>query len=187
MRHIIYIPGLGDRYDGIRKLGLRLWRSKDTRVSHIAMNWLDPDETLEGKLGRIKAVINAHPNEPVTLVGESAGGAMVLVASHRFKGLVHDTVTLCGMNQGSGNVRAALYKRNRAFRDAMVEADTIISNLTNDDKNKLYVVYSSADYTVRPKDTLIDGVESKDIKTPGHMFAILDVLFLRSSVITKRQ
>lgn len=187
MRHIIYIPGLGDRYDGIRKLGLRLWKRKDTRVSHIAMNWLDPDETLEGKLGRIKTVINAHPNEPLTLVGESAGGAMALVASHRFKDLVNNTVTLCGMNQGSGNVRPSLYKKHKAFRDTMVEADTVIAGLTNDDKNKLYIVYSSADVTVRPKHTLIAGVESRDIKTPGHMFAILDVLFFRSSIITKRQ
>lgn len=186
MRHIIYIPGLGDRYDGIRKLGLRLWRRKDIRVSHIPMNWLDPVETLEEKLNRIQMVISAYPNERVTLVGESAGGAVAIIASKRFKGSVYGTVTLCGMNQGAGNVSPVLYKRNKAFHDAMIKADTVIPSLTDDDKNNLYVVYSSADITVRPKDTLIAGVVSLDIKTPGHMFAILDVLYFRSSIITKQ-
>lgn len=187
MHHIIYIPGLGDRYDGIRKLGLKLWRRKNTHVSHIPMNWLDPHETLEGKLARLNKVINKHPNHKVTLVGESAGGAMALVASHRFKDLVHETVTLCGMNRGTGSVSPTLFKSNRAFFDAMIEAEKVIQGLSSDDKEKLHVVYSSADITVRPKNSLISGVTSHDLKTPGHMFAILNVLFYRFSLITKRQ
>lgn len=186
MRHIIYIPGLGDRYDVIRKLGLRLWRRKDIRVSHIAMNWMDPDEPLEGKLGRIKAVVDAYPNEQVTLVGESAGGAMAIVASHRFRGLVHDTVTLCGMNQGSGNVDTTLYKNNPAFHDAMLQADGVVASLSNADKNRMFIIYSSMDFTVRPNNTLLSGVVSYDLKIAGHMFAILAVLFIRFSIITKR-
>ncbi len=187
MQHIIYIPGLGDSYDGIRKLGLKLWRRKNTKVSHIPMNWLDPVETLEHKLERLQKVINKHPYHKVTLVGESAGGAMALVASQRFKELVHETVTLCGMNRGTGSVSPTLFKKNRAFFDAMTESEKVISSLTNDDKNKLHIVYSSADITVRPKNSLISGVSSQDLKTPGHMFAILDVLFLRFKLITHRK
>ena len=187
MRHFIYIPGLGDRYDGIRRLGLKLWPRKDVRVSHVPMNWLDPVETLESKLERLKTFISAHPDHEVTLVGESAGGAMALVASHRFKDLVHETVTLCGMNRGIGSVSPTLFKSNRAFFDAMVEAEKVISGLTSEDKSKLHIIYSSADITVRPKNSLISGVTSHDLKTPGHAFAILNVLFFRFKLITHRR
>ncbi len=187
MQHIIYIPGLGDRYDVIRRLGLKLWRRRSIRVSHFPMNWLDPTETLESKLERLNKVITKYPDHQVTLVGESAGGAMALVAFDRFKDVVDKTVTLCGMNRGVNGVSPALFKRNRAFFDAIVAAEQIISRLTSDDKDKLHVIYSSGDITVRPKNSLIPGVSSYDLKTPGHMFAILDVLFFRYSIITKRQ
>lgn len=183
MKHIIYIPGLGDRYDGIRRLGLRLWRRPDVAVSHVAMRWLDGDETFVQKLDRIKAKIDLYPGSKVVLVGESAGGAASIVAMNRFQGQVARLVTICGMNHGAANVNPKLYQKNRAFKEAMLEADSIMQRLSPKSKAMMLTVYSSKDFTVRPKNSLINGVEAVDLMIPGHMIAILSVLFLRFRTI----
>lgn len=179
MKHIIYIPGLGDRYDGIRQLGLRLWRRPNVAVSHVPMRWLDRDETLDQKLDRIQAKIGLYPDSDVVLIGESAGGAASIVAMDRFQGTVTHLVTICGMNHGAAAVNPRLYEKNPAFKQAMHEADSVVSRLSTETKAKMFTVYSSQDFTVRPKNSRINGVEAVDLRIPGHMVAILAVLFLR--------
>lgn len=183
MKHIIYIPGLGDRYDGIRRLGLRLWRRPDVVVSHVPMHWLNPEETFDQKIDRIKTRIDLYPGSDVVLVGESAGGAASIVAMDRFRRHITQLVTICGMNHGASNVNPKLYQKNRAFKEAMLEADSIMQRMSPETKTKMLTVYSSNDFTVRPKNSLINGVEAVDLKTPGHMVAILAVLFGRFKTI----
>lgn len=184
-RHIIYIPGLGDRYDSIRRIGLMLWRRPGVRVTHVPMRWSDPIETYTQKIERIRRVIASHEGK-VTLVGESAGGAVAIAARRELGGGVDRVVTVCGMNQGERSVNPRLYEKNKAFHDAMLAADTITSDLSRAEKDGMLILYSSADVTVRPRDTLIDGVKAYDLKIPGHMFAILAVLFFRYRRITAR-
>ena len=182
-RKIIYIPGLGDRYDGLRRLGLNLWKRKNTEVVLVSMKWLDKNETYEGKLARIKAEIDKDSEASVTLVGESAGGGMALAAFMEFDERLERVVTVCGMNQGVGSVSPYLYKRNPGFKDTMHAADDSVTGLSKAQKAKLYIIYSSKDYTVRPSNTLIPGVRSNDIGTFGHMQAILSVLFWRYKLV----
>lgn len=184
MTHIIYIPGLGDKYDVLRRLGLRLWRRPGVRISHVPMRWLDRHETLEQKLTRIKAKIDQYPDGEVVLVGESAGGAASIVAMDRYQNDVTRVVTLCGMNHGAENVNPRLYRKNSAFKEAMQGADHVVSRLDAEAKAKIITLYSSSDFTVRPKNSLIAGVEALDLKITGHMIAILTVLFWRYRLIT---
>lgn len=185
-RHIIYIPGLGDGYDGLRKLGLLLWRRSGSTVTHVPMSWGNPNETQEDKLARIEKAIKAYDNRETILVGESAGGAMAIVALRRYRQHVDRVVTVCGMNQGAKNVNPRLYRKNKAFKPVMTEVDTIIPTLSAQEKAMLLTVYSSADMTVRPKDTLIAGVKAHNLKIPGHMFVILTVLLRHYRLIVKR-
>lgn len=185
MIHIIYIPGLGDTYDVVRKIGLKLWRRPGVKVSHMPMRWEDPEETYEQKITRLKVLVDTYPDAQVTLVGESAGGSVAISATRRFKHRVNRTVTVCGMNYGAGNVNPSLYSRNVAFRDAMIGADRTVATLSKDERAMLYTIYSSMDFTVRPKNTLIEGVSSYDLKVFGHMQAILLVLFVRFGLILK--
>lgn len=179
---ILYIPGLGDRYDAVRRLGLLTWRRADVAVELVPMRWSDATETFSQKLDRIKAIIDADPS-PVVLVGESAGGAMAIAATNAFHAQVMATITLCGMNQGAGNVNPRLYRRNPAFRDALERADLIVPSMNDDTKQRMLVIYSSYDQTVKPKDTLIEGVRSHDLETPGHLTSILLALKLRSGLV----
>lgn len=182
-QHIVYVPGLGDRYDFIRKLGLRRWRRPGVRVTHVPMRWRDPVETFDEKLARIQTVVEHYPDEVVVLVGESAGGAVVLAAMREFHDSVDRVVTICGMNHGVHNVNPRLYEQNPAFQSAMQGADTVYGSLTEAEKDKLLTIYSSRDFTVRPDNSLITGVASYDLRTLGHMSAILDVLYRKFALI----
>lgn len=150
------------------------------------MHWLDTAETYEQKLKRIEDEMNKHPDDRIVIVGESAGGAMALAALERFKDRIDHVITVCGMNQGSGNVSPYLYKRNPAFHDTMVAADRTVKNLSEEQKIKLFIIYSSTDFTVRPKNTLIPGVEAFDLNMFSHAGAILYVLFWRYRIILRR-
>lgn len=177
MKHIIYIPGLGDRYDIIRRLGLALWRRPGVRVTHVPMRWLDANETMTQKVERVRDAIDDHTGDEVTIIGESAGGGMAIVVAAMFAHKVSHIVTVCGMNRGEANVSPLLYQKNPAFRDVMRAADRYVADLSTEAKAKMYIIYSSLDYTVRPRNSLIDGVDAYDTKIMGHAMAILSILF----------
>lgn len=185
MTHIIYVPGLGDKYDVVRKIGLRLWRRKNVKVSHFPMKWENTTETYEEKMNRLEMMIDSYPGTDIVLVGESAGGSIVIAAARRFRHKINRVITVCGMNHGADSVNPALYRKNIAFHDAMIESDSIVPALSDQERSHLYTIYSSMDSTVRPKHTLIDGVSSLDLRPLGHMQAILSVLYFRYSLVLK--
>ena len=181
-QHVIYIPGLGDSYDFLRRLGLVLWRRPHVAVTLVPMRWRDPRETYEDKIARITGAIEKYDDRSVVLVGESAGGAVAIACYRRFREQVARVVTVCGMNQGAGVVNPVLYRKNRAFRDAMIASDQALPTLTPKDKTNMLTIYSSNDGVIGKKDTLLEDVRSVDIKIPLHMLAIGYVLFVRSSL-----
>lgn len=183
-QHIVYIPGLGDGYDMFRKAGLLLWRKPGTKTTLVSMHWMDTHESYEDKLGRIKKAIDKYPSHKVVLVGESAGGAMSIVAMRRFRSKIHRLVTVCGMNQGAGNVSGYVYYQNKAFKYTMEEADTITPTLSAEDRRSMLTIYSPLDATVTPKATLLDGVKAHKLFIPGHLPTIFVVLFFKFRKIT---
>ena len=184
-RHIVYVPGLGDGYDGIRRACLRLWKRPGVVVTLVPMRWRT-NESYANKQQRLDAVLAQHPSAKITLVGESAGGAVVIDALRRHGSALDAVVTVCGMNYGAQNVSPYLYQKNPAFEDAMKSADRIVKKLPPHEKDALTTVYSSHDHTVRPRNTLIEGVRAYDLKVFGHMPAIMSVLLWRYRLFLSR-
>ena len=79
-----------------------------------------------------------------------------------------------------------LYRKNPAFRTAMELADRLVPTLTDTEKKRMLTLYSSLDMSVRPRDTLLDGVDAYDLRSPGHQLAILLVLFWRYRLILRK-
>lgn len=178
-RRILYIPGLGDRYDGVRRACLVLWRRPGVKVTLVPMRWADKTDSYDAKLERLHLAVEAARGEAVSLVGESAGGAVVIAALEKFGEQLDSAATICGMNQGAGNVGEHIYRRNPAFRQVMASADIALKRFGDAQKDKLLIIYSSADFTVRPKDTVVNGAHTYDLKVPGHLVAIFTVLLWR--------
>ncbi|HEX8390173.1 MAG TPA: alpha/beta hydrolase [Candidatus Saccharimonadales bacterium] len=184
-QHLIYVPGLGDGYTPVRRFALRFWREKGMHVSLLPMRWADRHETYEQKIARLHALIDTRPDDKLVLVGESAGGAVVLAALRSLGPRVDRVVTICGMNHGASSVGAHIYRKNSAFRAAMQATDEVTSTLTQAEKGRIKTVYSSRDLTVRPKHTLLPGVDAVDIKVPGHLHSILSVLLKHSELVVQ--
>ena len=186
-QHVIYIPGLGDSYDFLRRLGLVFWRRPHVAVTLVPMRWRDPHETYEEKIARITGAIEKYDDRSVVLVGESAGGAVAIACYRRFHERVARVVTVCGMNQGVGAVSPILYRKNRAFRDAMIASDRALPTLTAKNKTSMLTIYSSNDGVIGKKDTLLEGVRSIDVNVPLHMLAIGYVLLVRNDLVIKNE
>lgn len=184
-QQIIYIPGLSDRYDILRRLALLLWRRPEVRATLVPMRWLNKHESFEEKLARLGTEIEKHSDRQIVLVGESAGGAVAIAALKKYRDRVSRIVTVCGMNQGADVVNPVLYEKNRAFRGAMLTADKAFESLSVKDRADMFTIYSSRDGVIGEKDTLLDGVRSFDIGVPIHIVAIGYVLLLRPSLVIK--
>ena len=78
---VLYIPGLGDKYDGFRSFGMKIWQLFGINAQLVPIKWYDK-ETLDSKLKRIEKAINEIDNKyNITLVGESAGASIALITA----------------------------------------------------------------------------------------------------------
>lgn len=178
--HYIYIPGLGDNYDRYRASGLRDWpkRRKDVTAELVPMHWSDRSETYEQKFARVEAAIAAVPaDQPVTLVGESAGGSMALAVFHKHAARVSRCVTVCGKNRGAQTLGDFYRQRTPVFPESVERTDAIIPILSDDELQRICVVYSKRDKRIRAADSVIDGARTNVRGTPGHLFSIFWVIF----------
>lgn len=172
---IIYLPGLGDRFDPLRRWALGGWRSSSRRVELVPMRWDDAGDSLGDKLDRIEQVIDSADGK-VVLVGESAGGPVALVALDKFGDQVAGAITICGMNQHADQVRPEIYAKHPAFRQTMRQADEVVATLDATQRDRINIFYSQYDMTIAPKHTLIDGVRAHRVLVPGHMLAITSLI-----------
>lgn len=179
--YVIYVPGLGDRYDVVRRVALWTWRFhvRKIRVLFVPMNWSDSVDTYETKVRRIAETISKLPaSSRIILIGESAGGAMVL--SNWIEDRRVDTiVTVAGKNRGWDGVGERTYVKNPAFREAMKAVEAALPQSSNASRSRVVTVYSPYDTTVPPEDTMIPNAQEITIEARGHLMMILSFLFWR--------
>lgn len=111
---ILYVSGLGDGYDGFRKACLNWWRLFGVKTKLVEMKWNDGAD-FEAKFALVKKAIEAHNN--TILVGESAGGSMVLhAAANGFDNVRF--ATLCGVSRQFMPIADSIQKRSPGFYQA---------------------------------------------------------------------
>lgn len=149
------------------------------------MHWINTTDTLEDKLSRIQDAILLYAGTEITLVGESAGGPMALVAFKRLLNGSGKVVTICGMNRGAESVNPKIYEKNTAFKSTMLESDNLILGLMPQEKQRMRTIFSSKDGIISPQNSLIPGVHSNDLDTKGHLRSIMYVLLYKHRMITE--
>ena len=176
MTHFIYIPGLGDRFDVLRRIVLRRWRRDDVRVTFVPMRWNDKSETYEQKYARVAKTINSVKDDETVLIGESAGGAMALLALSRNTSLLSSVVTICGYNRGASDIAPYRRNRHRALYPLLVEVDVLTPQLSLRQRQKVTTIFSTRDRTVTPNHSILDKAQQFIFHTPGHLVTIAWVL-----------
>lgn len=176
MTYYLYIPGFNDRLDFLRRLALLRWKSRTSKATLVAMRWSDKSETCEQKYARIAEVIERATGDEIVLVGESAGGAMALLAFARNLERVSRVVTVCGYNHGSADIHAIHRQQKPAFYEASREAEKTIETFSPSARRRITTIYSTADKLVTPDHTRIDGAHEKVLHKNGHLLNIIWIL-----------
>lgn len=179
--HIIYIPGFGDSYDGIRRRLLSKWQFDDVTVELVPMNWKS-DENLDQKIERINHAVDAARGKKIVIVGESASGSMAIHIYAAKQNDIYRAMTLCGKNAHPANVKPHYYKKYPAFRESMDRLDESTAKLTVEARQRFVSIHPIYDPVVTVSDTRLSECHEVTLPAVGHLF----VIFLALTVWSRR-
>lgn len=182
MKHyIIYIPGLGDSYDGLRRFLLFFWRIYGVKVEHVPVRWYD-GKSYQEKYKRVAAAIqNAQAlGYTVSVIGESAGGSMAMNIFARNESL-YRLVSLCGVNSYKAPISPRIFERGPAFKEsvALVNASQTGAVKRVQQITSITALY---DETVPIKSNMIPGARRVTIWSIGHLITIVLSLSILSFI-----
>lgn len=178
--HVIYLPGLGDKYDSLRSKALKWWpRFHDVSAELVPMNWSTEVE-LQPKIQRVESAIRRAKvdSKEVVVIGESAGAAIALISD---SSEVKKVLTICGVANGAIQIGDGYAKRAAALRPAVDElrkrevADRLPKNI-----HSFRAVF---DEVVYKKHSVAQGATEHVLWIVGHMITIFMALTLLSSIL----
>lgn len=184
--YILYIPGLGDGYDGSRQFFLKFWKLYGVTVEFVSSGWGDGGD-FESKMKRvIDAAKSAHnAGYRVVLLGESAGGSLALNTYSEIPDYVDRVVTLCGKNTRPSTVSPRFYRRNPAFQTSMAQVDQAVTRLTPAQRREITTIYPLIDSYVPRADTVVPDCRQVRMYSVGHLTSILFGLTIGSSIVVR--
>lgn len=161
--HIVYVPGLGDRYDPFRRACLRLWRLWGVSVEHVPITWYDGAD-FETKYRLVESAVARSKATNTVVIGESAGATLALHvgASHPD---VSRVITLCGVARPNTPISGYLRRRAPALNKGV---DTLQESFDVD----VHSVRAWMDGVVGRKYSVVDGAKEHVIWSVGHFSTI---------------
>lgn len=167
--HIIYIPGLGDGYDGLRRAGLLTWQLWGVSTELVPMKWYGGGD-LATRYSTVTAAIDRaqQRGRRVILVGESAGASLAInVASRRSD--IHGLMTICGIVNSRAEVSSAIRKKSPAFNQSLAQLEYDIREL---DLASVCNVRAGVDSIVPKRSSVIPGATQRIIWSVGHVTTV---------------
>ncbi len=181
--HIIYIPGFGNKYDNLRHWILSHWNYKNITVQLVPMNW--ESGAFDAKLIDICQAIDDARGKRIVLIGESAGGSMVVHTMARTQIDLFKAMTLCGKNSHPETVGQSYFDRSPAFKRSMQLLNQSIKKLSAKQSAELVSIHPIYDPVVPVRETLLPGCQQVRLWALGHQLAILLALTLYSPLVIR--
>jgi pimeloyl-ACP methyl ester carboxylesterase len=173
---VIYIPGLGDGYDGFRKASLRTWRLWGVRAVHVPITWYD-GQPMNEKLTRIRKAIDRVPRpSAVVLVGESAGATLALHEGEQNERVTR-VITLCGVARSNTPISSHLRSKAPALDQAVRK---VPESYTVD----VHSIRAAMDAVVGNRYSTAAGASVHVIWTMGHLTTIVACLTILAPIIS---
>jgi hypothetical protein len=166
--YVIYIPGLGDKFDMFRRASLRLWAIWGVKTELVPMHW-DSEKEFAPKLTRITTAIRSAKKRgyAVSVIGESAGATMAINIGAKHE--LHQIMTLCGVNNPKMHILPQTYKRAPAFKKAFGMMGQSFATL---DLLRVQTVSAYVDKVISPRDSSIPGARNHRLFSFGHLFTV---------------
>lgn len=181
--HILYIPGLGDRYSYGQDVAINLWRFYGFTPHYLPLGWRRKDG-LEAKLTRILKAIDELSSDGgyVSLVGASAGAGAVLNAYAQNK-TVTGVVYLCGKVNHPETVLPQIYRDNPDFKASLSALKGSLDKLEQAELSRILNIHPKRDHTVPPEDTRITGVVEEIVPGWNHASGIFAGIVFGAPII----
>lgn len=178
----LYIPGLGDHYDGGRSYALKFWRLFGLPAQLVPIKWYGGG-TYEDKLQLVLgAAAKAHRDGyEIILIGESAGASLAINAAALLPNITK-IVLLAGVNSSKLPIADYYKKRSPAF---VISASAITGSLEQIDTKKIITIRAMIDRVVSPQFNSIEGARTYILPTIGHLTTILLCLTILSPLIIR--
>lgn len=178
--HIIYIPGLGDGYDGLRRAGLFTWHLWGVSTELVPMQWYGGGDLATRHTMVAAAIDRAQQRgRRVILVGESAGASLAInVASRRPD--IHGLMTICGIVSSRAEVSAAIRKKSPAFNQSLAQLEGDVREL---DLAKVCNVRAVVDSIVPRQSSVIPGATERVVWSVGHVTTVALCLSVYSGLL----
>jgi pimeloyl-ACP methyl ester carboxylesterase len=142
----------------------------------VEMRWKDKTESLETKRDRLYAELQKHAKADVTLIGESAGGAMVVYAMYLYPNLVHRLITVAGYNRGNESLNPKYSRAHPTFSRLSQLAESANQAFTSSQRSKITTIVSPLDRVVPERYSYIKDARVIRLSTNGHMGTIRYIL-----------
>lgn len=183
--HIIYISGLGDNYDGIRRFLLRFWQIYGVHTQLVPMQWYD-GKSYEEKYDRVVDAIEAAKKQgyQVSVIGESAGGSMAMNVFARNDSL-YRLVSLSGVNTFHTTVSPRILARSPAFKESLSYLDASREHAVKKQPESIVSIAALVDSTVFVSKNKIKGVKNMRVFSVGHIPSILLCLSVFSFIVVR--
>lgn len=173
---VVYIPGLGDRYDTFRAWALRSWKLWNVNATYVPIRWYDGN-SMESKLGLIQRAIDKIPTGTrIVVIGESAGATLALHTAQRDKRVAR-VITLCGVASNSTPVSNYLRRRAPAL-------DQAVSSLHEDMSLDVHSVRAVIDGVVGKKYSSTEHAKRHVVWSVGHLPTIALCLTIYAPIIS---
>ncbi|MNY14510.1 Alpha/beta hydrolase family protein [compost metagenome] len=178
--HLIYIPGLGDSYDHLRRAGLFTWRLWGVSTELVPVQWYGGGD-LEARYAMVAAAVNRAQWRGcrVILVGESAGASLAINVASRCPD-VDGLMTICGIANPRAEVSAAIRKKSPAFNQSLGWLKADIDEL---DTTKVCNLRAVIDPVVPRGSSVILGAKQRVIWSVGHIVTIALCLSLYGGLV----
>lgn len=183
--HLIYVPGLGDRFSYGQDIAINFWRFYGFSPHYLALKWRKNDG-MEVKLDKIFSKIDelSRNGSKVSLVGASAGASAVLNAYAKRKSLT-SVIYICGKINRPEAVGTQIYQVNPDFKRSLAVLKGNVDSLSAAELSKILNLHPVTDQTVAPADTQIAGVTEQIVPGRTHATGIFAGIIFGAPKIAK--
>lgn len=164
VRHVIYVPGLGDHRAHGQNIAIQLWRIFGLRPHYMPLGW-NNGEGFNAKQKRLLELVDTlcATGDSVSLVGVSAGASAVL-NTYAQSSNVSKVVCICGKINNPETISKQRLAANPDFGESMGSLAESMRSLKSKTKNILSI-HPWRDQIVPPSETIIKG--AKEMTLPG--------------------
>jgi pimeloyl-ACP methyl ester carboxylesterase len=183
--HVIYVPGLNNDlllHRASTSLLPIVWQLHGFHGHVVLLHWSDGNE-IQPKLDKVLGFVGdlAARGHLVSLVGQSAGGSVVVNAFVQRPDLVTGVVNIAGRLRTEGETGLAEASRdNPAFAESVRRCEQALPGLTMSQRARIMTIRPRVDFVVPSESVAIDGAQNLVAPVRGHSMGGAQVVSVRA-------